>query len=231
MKKTMMAIGAHVGDMELTAGGVLASMALEGHRVITVALTAGEKGNPTHISIDDYRAQKIKEAQTFADMLGGQAIVLPFKDGELPESDDVKYLLADLIRQHKPDILITHWKNSMHKDHEVTHRIVKDAQFYAGLAGIKRSLPHHWANGPYYAENWEDKEGFQPYVYIKVSQQGFDLWKKAIDVHWFALNSPSFKYKEYYESLMRVRGKEARLSFAQAFDVSDYAKKLIKESF
>lgn len=46
-----MAIGGHIGDMELTAGGTLATMALEGHRIITVALTAGEKGNPPHLPI------------------------------------------------------------------------------------------------------------------------------------------------------------------------------------
>ena len=36
-KKVIMAIGGHVGDMELTAGGVLATMALKGYKIVTAA--------------------------------------------------------------------------------------------------------------------------------------------------------------------------------------------------
>lgn len=231
MKKTIMAIGAHIGDMELTCGGVLASMSLEGHKIITVALTSGEKGNPKDMSIEHYRIQKQLEAKNFADMLNGISIVLPYDDGTLTNTDPIKFEVCDLIRAYKPDILITHWKHSMHKDHETTHHIVNDAQFYAGLAGFERKDKNHFAAGPYYAENWEDPTDFNPYVYVNVSDEGFKLWQKAITTHWFALNSPSFRYKEYYEALMSVRGKEARTTYAQAFDISPISKKVIKQSF
>ncbi|HAX03181.1 MAG: GlcNAc-PI de-N-acetylase [Tenericutes bacterium GWC2_34_14] len=229
--KTIMAIGAHIGDMELTAGGVLASMALEGHKIITLALTSGEKGNPKDMSVEDYRIQKNREAKAFAEMLGGTSIVLPYDDGTLVHNEKIGFEVADLIREHKPDILITHWKNSMHKDHETTHKIVNDAQFYAGIKGFERKNPPHFAAGPYYAENWEDPTDFHPYVYVHVSEEGYKLWQKAISTHWFALNSTSFKYKEYYEALMIVRGKEARTLYAQAFDVSPISKRVIKTSF
>ncbi len=64
--KTIMAIGGHVGDMELTAGGVLASAALRGDKIITVALTGGERGNPKDKTVEEYRVQKIEEANKFA---------------------------------------------------------------------------------------------------------------------------------------------------------------------
>lgn len=230
MKRTIMAIGAHIGDMELTAGGVLASMSLEGHKIITVALTSGEKGNPKGVDIKTYRKQKQKEASAFVEMLNGISIVLPYDDGTLQNVDSIKFEVADLIRIYKPDVLITHWKHSMHKDHETTHHIVNDAQFYAGLPGFISDHQAHFASGPYYAENWEDPTDFNPYVYINVSKEGYKLWQKAIETHWFALHSPSFKYKNYYESLMSVRGLEARTDYAQAFDVSPISKKIIKTS-
>ncbi|MEG0693372.1 MAG: PIG-L family deacetylase, partial [Oscillospiraceae bacterium] len=74
-KKTILAIGAHIGDMELTCGGVLASHALRGDNIITLALTAGEKGNPPTMSVSEYRTQKVQEATNFAEALGGKAIV------------------------------------------------------------------------------------------------------------------------------------------------------------
>lgn len=230
-KKAIMAIGGHIGDMELTTGGVLATMAAEGHRIVTVALTPGEKGNPAHLTVAQYREQKIREAQDFAKMLGGEAVVFDTPDGELAVTEEAKFALCDVIRAHKPDVLLTHWRNSMHKDHEATHQIVRDAQFYAALPGFERALPAHYAAGPYYAENWEDPIGFRPYLYMKVSDEGFALWEQAISLHWFTVHSTSFEYKKYYTHLMSVRGIEARTARAQAFDVDELAKRVIKDSF
>lgn len=227
---TIMAIGGHIGDMELTAGAVLAKHSLLGDRVITVALTAGEKGNPKEITTVEYKKQKIEEAKKFARMLNGEAIVLEYGDGELPDNEEVRYQVCDLIRKYKPTILITHWKNSIHKDHRNTYKIVKDAQFYAGISGFKREEPAHYAGGPYYAENWEDPEGFTPYIYIDTTE-GHELWKKAVSTHWFVTNSNSFKYLEYYEHLSVVRGAEIRRPHAQAFAVDPMSMKVVKDSF
>lgn len=230
-KKVLMAIGGHVGDAELTCGGVLASASLRGEKIVTVALTGGERGAPPHITVADYRRQKEDEARAFAEMLGGEAVVFPYVDGELPETDEVKLQLCDVIRQHKPDVLLTHWKNSMHKDHMATHRIVKDAQFFAGLPTMERALPAHYAAGPYYAENWEDAEDFVPYTYVEVTPEGFELWYKAISTHWFAVNSPSFHYRDYYATLMKLRGYLCRKDYAEAFTIEKIDQKIIQTGF
>lgn len=230
-KKVLMAIGGHVGDAELTCGGVLASASLRGEKIVTVALTGGERGAPPHITVADYRRQKEDEARAFAEMLGGEAVVFPYVDGELPETDEVKLQLCDVIRQYKPDVLLTHWKNSMHKDHMATHRIVKDAQFFAGLPTMERALPAHYAAGPYYAENWEDAEDFVPYTYVEVTPEGFELWYKAISTHWFAVNSPSFHYRDYYATLMKLRGYLCRKDYAEAFTIEKIDQKIIQTGF
>lgn len=230
-KKVLMAIGGHVGDAELTCGGVLATASLRGDKIVTVALTGGERGAPPHMSVADYRVQKEQEARTFAEMLGGEAVVLPYVDGELPETEEVKFQLCDLIRKYKPDVLMTHWKNSMHKDHMATHRIVNDAQFYAGLATLERPLPPHYAAGPYYAENWEDAEDYVPYTYIEVTPEGFDLWYKAISTHWFTVNSPSFHYRDYYATLMKLRGYLARKEYAETFTIEKRDQKIVRTGF
>lgn len=230
-QKTIMAIGGHIGDAELTCGGTLATHALEGWRVVTVALTAGERGNPADITVAEYRKQKIKEADAFVKKLEGISVVLPYVDGELPDNEAVRFEVADLIREYKPKVLLTHWKNSIHKDHETTYRIVKDAQFYAGLPSIERELPAHYAGGPYYAENWEDPTGFVPYTYVEVTEEGFRLWKEAIQHHWFALNSPSFQYADYYEHLMQTNGHLIRKPYAEAFAVDEEKKRVVLSSF
>lgn len=230
-KKVLMAIGGHVGDAELTSGGVLATASLRGEKIVTVALTGGERGAPPHITVADYRRQKEDEARAFAELLGGEAVVFPYVDGELPETDEVKLQLCDVIRRYKPDVLLTHWKNSMHKDHMATHRIVKDAQFFAGLPTMERALPAHYAAGPYYAENWEDAEDFVPYTYVEVTPEGFELWYKAISTHWFAVNSPSFHYRDYYATLMKLRGYLCRKDYAEAFTIEKIDQKIIQTGF
>lgn len=229
MSRTIMAVGGHIGDAELTAGPLLAKCSLQGDKIVTVALTGGEKGNPPHLSVSEYRKQKIEEANKFADMLGGEAVVFPYADGELPDNDEVRFMLCDVIRKHKPSLIITHWKNSIHKDHKLTSKIVLDAQFYAGLASFERELPAHWANGPYYAENWEDADEFKPYIYVDVTE-GFDLWKKAVSTHWFVTGSKSFKYLDYYDHLQLVRGHECRRTRAITFDIESTSKRLIKDN-
>ena len=172
MNKTILAIGAHVGDMELTAGALLASCAVSGGHAVTLTLTAGEKGAPAGADVAAYRQEKIAQAQAFMRDLGGEAIVLDHPDGLLPNNDTVRFEVCDIIRRVKPDIIVTHHACSMHKDHMVCHAIVTDAWFYAAIAGFERELPPHFARTLYYAENWEDAQDFKPYVYRRASPCG-----------------------------------------------------------
>lgn len=216
MGKTILAIGAHIGDMELTCGGLLAAAAVQGGKAVTLALTAGEKGAPAGIDVGMYRRQKIEEARAFAEELGGKSYVLGHRDGELEDDEVVRFEVCDIIRTVKPDIIVTHHEKSMHKDHAACHRIVVDAWFYAAIEGFQRGLPRHFARHLYFAENWEDAQDFKPYLYLDVSE-GYDLWHKAIDHHRFAIESTSFAYKEYYAHLKRLRGIEGRTKYCECF--------------
>ncbi|SDS72768.1 GlcNAc-PI de-N-acetylase [Paenibacillaceae bacterium GAS479] len=214
---TIFGIGAHVGDVELVAGGVMASHYLKGDRIVTLALTAGERGVPEGQCVKEYREQKVREAHAFAGMLGGEARVWDIPDGEIPDNEAIRLRVGDLIREVKPDIIITHHSNSMHKDHATTHRIVNDARFFASLKAMEREHPAHFVGKLYYGENWEDAVGYVPYVYVDFDQQAFDLWIEALSTHWFVTGSKSFAYLDYYKSLARMRGCEARKLYAETF--------------
>jgi LmbE family N-acetylglucosaminyl deacetylase len=227
-KMRILAIGGHIGDMELTAGMALAKHALEGAHIVTLALTAGEKGAPAGRDIAEYRKQKVQEAQTFAGMLNGEAIVFDYPDGELPDNDEVRFQVCDVIRKVRPNILITHYKSSMHKDHDNTHKIVKDARFYASLPGFVREDAPFFAGRFYYAENWEDAVDFKPYIFVDTTE-GYELWKKAVATHWFVTGSTSFPYLEYYDHLSRVRGIESRKGRAECFMIPEETYRVIRE--
>ncbi len=214
----ILAIGAHMGD-EVAWGMTLAAHARQGFRIGLLHLTPGEKGHKT-LTPEAYAAQKRVEAAACADVLGAKMWALDFRDGELPVSDDVKWGIADVIREAKPRLIITHWRGSMHKDHTAAHENLPDARFYAGLPAFQRPLPHHWVGPIYYGENWEDLREFQPEVYVEVLPEDIDVWERAMRCYaLFRGEVATFPYLDYYKALARTRGCEVGWGLAETYAV------------
>jgi LmbE family N-acetylglucosaminyl deacetylase len=228
--RTILAIGAHAGDAELTSGLLLARQQMRGDRVVILHLTLGERGNP-RLSPQMYGAQKRREAAAVAAALGAEVIFGPYRDGELPNDDDAGRWVADVIRRVKPTYVITHWRESLHKDHATAHAIVRDAVLLASLPGVvSNHPPHRGVRGVWYAENWEDAEGFRPYMYVDVTG-AMERWRDAVAKYEFVGGTIStFRYLDYYTALATVRGAEARKTHAVAFDVEAYAKRRVIDS-
>src|SRR5256885_6123160 len=117
--RTILAIGAHAGDMELTAGALLIKQHKLGDRVLILHMTLGEGGNP-RLSPSVYGAQKRREALAADSVIGAEAIFAPYRDGEIPNDEAVRRYVADIIRQVKPTYVITNWSRSIPKDHSTT---------------------------------------------------------------------------------------------------------------
>jgi N-acetylglucosamine malate deacetylase 1 len=228
--RTILAVGAHAGDAELTSGLLLARQRMRGDRIVILHLTLGEGGNPK-LSPEAYGAQKRREALAAGEKLGAEVIFGPYRDGELPNDDAARRYVADVIRRVKPTYVVTHWRESLHKDHAAAHAIVRDAVLLASLAGVvTEHPPHRGIRGVWYAENWEDADGFHPYVYVDVTG-ALDRWREAVSQYEFVRGgSTGFRYLEYYTALATVRGAEARKTHAVAFDVESYAKRRIVDS-
>ena len=229
-ERAVLAIGAHAGDAELTTGAILARQKRLGDRVVILHLTLGEGGNPK-MAPAAYAEQKRREALAAAEALGAEALFAPWKDGELPSGEAAVRYVADVIRQVKPTHVLTHWKTSLHRDHEAAARIVPDAVLLASLDGFVSGHPRHrGVKLVAFAENWEDKPGFEPYLYVDVSED-LARWKTAVSCYEFVRGGiSSFPYLDYYEALARVRGAEAGRRFAVALDVDPFAKKRVLDA-
>lgn len=222
---SVLAVGAHAGDMEVTCAAVLAKHARKGDKVTLFHLTLGEGGNP-RLSPQKYGEQKRREALAAGASIHADVLFGPYKDGELPDDEQARLYVAEVIRRVKPTHILTHWRKSIHKDHTVTHRIVTDAVLLASLEAVEtESKRHRGVKGIYFTENWEDPEEFKPYIFIDVSEE-LGLWKECVTKYEFINGGIStFPYLDYYESLARVRGAEAGTTFAVAFDVDPFEKK------
>jgi LmbE family N-acetylglucosaminyl deacetylase len=229
--RTILAIGAHAGDAELTTGLLLAKQRRLGDRTVILHLTLGEGGNPK-LSAEEYGAQKRREAQAVAAALGAEVIVAPYRDGQLPDDDATRRYVADVIRQVKPTHVLTHWGESIHKDHAATHRIVSDAVLLASLPGVVTDHPA-WrgVRAVWYAENWEDPDDFKPYMYVSIAPEDSVRWRNAVSKYEFVGGKiSSFAYLDYYTALMTVRGAESHKGRALSFDIDQIGKRRVIDS-
>jgi N-acetylglucosamine malate deacetylase 1 len=227
--RTILAVGAHAGDMELTAGAVLLKQRQLGDRVVILHLSLGERGNPK-LPAAVYGPQKRREAEAAARVLGGDVVFAPYRDGEVPNNDEARSYVADVIRRVKPTLVITHWRESIHRDHAATHAIVVDAVLLAAIEAGSKGEPAHRGARLWYAENWEDTEQFQPYLYVDVSDQGAK-WRELVTSYEFVRGGiSSFAYLDYYTALATVRGAEARRRQAVAFDIDPLGKRRVLDS-
>ncbi len=232
-KRTILAVGAHAGDMEIACGAVMAKEAGLGDRIVFLHLTLGEAGNP-RLSAEEYGVQKRREAVEVDSLLGGEAIFGPYKDGQLPNDETAKKYVANVIRMVQPTDIITHWKNSIHPDHANAHAITVDAVLLASLPSVSTVTPYSKTEYPawrgvkrvLYTENWEDMDGYEPYVYVDVTES-FETWANAVSKYEFIGGKiSSFPYLNYYKALATVRGAEGGFRYAETFDIDRFEKKL-----
>lgn len=225
-----MSIHAHPDDQEFTVAGTLARWARAGCRVISVIITSGDAGS-NHIDhgmaykpvLATLREQEQSDANS---VLGVQETVfLHYPDGELEPTLALRKDLTRLIRQYKPDVVVTGnleaaFYGSDYINHP-DHRAAAEAATYAVFPSAGTRL--------IFTDLLE--QGYEPHnvkrLYIHGSEKP-DTWvdiTETIGVKVEALRKHASQVgeDENLEKMMRdwaaEEGKEKGLPFAEAFKV------------
>jgi len=216
MPSKILAIAAHPGDALFTMGAAVARQIHDGGAGVFLSLSLGERGAPKTIAVTQYGEMQRAATEKAAALLGAAALFLSYPDAQIPLNEEITMAVCDIIRQQRPDIVITHWSGSWHKDHQNCHLVVRDAVFYAGLGTLERGKAAHAVRRVYYAENWEDASGFQPDTYLDI-EPVYERWLKACDFYpmWRG-QTGFFRYNDYYASLAIMRGCLAGSKYAVA---------------
>jgi LmbE family N-acetylglucosaminyl deacetylase len=215
MPTKIMAIAAHPGDALFTMGAAVAQHTHNGGSGAFLNLTLGEKGHRS-IAPKEYGEMQRNATEKAAKLLGAETIFLAYRDAEIPAADEASFAVCDVIREHKPDIVITHWSGSWHKDHQNTFLIVRDAIFYAGLGAMPRKLPVHDVRKLFFADNWEDATNFQADTFLDITSV-YDKWVQACALFpmWRG-ETGLVRYNDYYQSLAVMRGCLSGFQYAVA---------------
>jgi LmbE family N-acetylglucosaminyl deacetylase len=155
-----------------------------------------------------------------AKALGAEVVFLNLPDAEIPHCDESSFSVCDKIRQFRPDTIITHWSGSSHKDHRACNAIVRDAMFYAELPTIVRKETAHSVQHLFFAENYEDADGFLADTYLDVSAV-YDKWSQACEAFAMWQGKTGFRYGDYYRSLAVMRGCLSQCQYAVSLECSD----------
>ncbi len=124
----LLAVMAHPDDAELLCGGSLAKAAALGDRVGILDLTLGEAGSAGSVEI------RAEEAARSAEVMGlavRRNAGLP--DAALANDDVSRSVVVGLIRELRPRVIVTHWREGRHPDHRVAAQLTYDASFLAAL--------------------------------------------------------------------------------------------------
>jgi LmbE family N-acetylglucosaminyl deacetylase len=131
-----MVIFAHPDDAEVQCAGTIALWAEEGKRITYVVLTKGDKGtqNPDMDGDTLFKIRK-EEQMRAAEELGVEKVIfVGHRDGELEVTMERRGALTRILREHQPEVLVTHdpWmRYQLHPDHRASGTLALDAMISA----------------------------------------------------------------------------------------------------
>lgn len=133
--------GAHPDDVDFTAGGTAALYARQGHEVLCVSVTNGDAGHQTEAGA--YLARRRRaEAEAAGRVIGVRYITLDNHDGELMPTLENRRQIIRLIRQFKPDLIMSPRPNDYHPDHRYTAQLIQDASYMVTVPNVCADTPH-----------------------------------------------------------------------------------------
>lgn len=201
---SVVCVGGHPDDPESGCGGTLAKYAEQGHRVTVIYLTRGERGISGK-SVNEAAAIRTAEAEAACKAIGAAAVFAGQIDGATELTRSRVEEMGKLIDQASPDVVFTHWPIDTHFDHEVASLLTIRA-----YVGRQRRFPIFF----FEVNAGSQTMGFTPTHYVDVTAVR-EKKKAALFAHKSQRGDEI--YRQYHEVMENFRGREARVTAAEAF--------------
>jgi LmbE family N-acetylglucosaminyl deacetylase len=216
----VLAVGAHPDDLEILCGGTLVRLVEEGNEVVMCHATKGDRGSFVHTS-DEIAGIRGTEARRAAEICGAEYATLGFGDGEISAADrDQQRAVVDLVRDARPDLVITHSQGDYMGDHNEISKLVFECSFYATLPLYETGKPHHFAVTPIYFMETIMGVGFQPTEYVDISAT-IETKAAMLEAHESQLtwlrDHDGVDIVEQMKTTSRFRGQQCGVEYAEGF--------------
>ncbi|MGQ9554805.1 MAG: PIG-L deacetylase family protein [Anaerolineae bacterium] len=165
----ILAFGAHPDDCDISIGGLAVKYACLGHKVKFVSVTNGNTG---HFSQGGgpLARRRYQEAQRSAAIAGVEYEVLDIHNGQLLPTLENRWTIVRLIREFRPDLVLTNRPNDYHPDHRYTSQLVADAAYTVTIPNVQALTPHLLVNPSvaYWADSFQRPYPFTPDVAVSI---------------------------------------------------------------
>jgi LmbE family N-acetylglucosaminyl deacetylase len=224
---TFLCIHAHPDDAEILAGGTLALLANAGHQITIVTMTAGDCGSGEH-GPDEISATRKAEAAASAALIGAEYLCAGFQDLAIFNDDSSRRKVTQILRQVRPQVVLTASPEDYLCDHEATSQLVRDACFGAALPNYRTEsgavalseIPHLYFMDPIeMLDRAGNPVGWDFIVDVNLS---FETKKSMLAKHesqrsWLKRQHKIDNYLSKMEEWTRACGVRAGVSFGEGF--------------
>jgi LmbE family N-acetylglucosaminyl deacetylase len=220
-------IHAHPDDAEILAGGTLALLAAAGHEITIVTMSDGDCGSGEFTPEELSKIRK-REAVASAGLIGAEYVWAGFHDLMIFSDDPARRTVTRVIRELKPDIVLTAAPSDYLSDHEATSQLVRDALFAAPIPNYATTpastpldhIPHLYFMDPI---GLADRNGVavKPDFLIDVSSV-ISTKEQMLAQHesqrtWLKRQHGMDDYLEQMKRWTEARGASAGVAYAEGF--------------
>jgi len=136
--KTAFAIAAHPDDIELMMAGTLLQLGKSGYEIHYLNMSSGNVGT-TEYNNETIMRIRLEEAREAANILGAHFHDPFCNDLEIFYDSKTLKRMAAIIREVKPNIILTHSPTDYMEDHTNTCRLAVTAAFARGMPNFETS--------------------------------------------------------------------------------------------
>lgn len=215
----ILAIGAHPDDVEIICAGTLVRFKQEGHEVTICHVCDGNKGSMIYSSAELAKIRR-NEAKESAKLIGAESIWAGISDFEVVLDMKTRLKITDIIRQVKPDLIITHYPDDYHTDHVNVSRLVFEATYMAGVKLLETEHPKTDKLPFLYYMDTLAGINFSPTEYVDITKTidiKVEMMKKMESQLSWLKEAHNCDAEDYIKIVARFRGFQAGVTFAEGF--------------
>ena len=200
-------IGAHLDDIELAAGGLIAKLIDNGHEAKMLCLSKSDYKNWQGITLRTLD-QAMEEGNRAAEILGCKLTVFDFPNKDIPYNSEVVEAIEAEISIFQPDFIFTHNVNDTHQSHIGTAQSTLSAARRNNTVMMFEPIyPSGRALIP-----------FRPDVYVDISNY-LDKKIEALKAHKSQYEKYSDQWIQAVIARAKFRGFENGMQYAECFEL------------
>ena len=222
--KHILAIHAHPDDVEILCAGTLALLAGKGHRISIVSMTPGDCGSADR-GREEIAAVRREEALRSARRIQAEYRCAEFRDLSIFVTDSARRKVTGLLREIRPEIVLTSSTSDYHCDHEATSALVLDACFAApapnyasegASAAPLPAIPHLYFVDPIEAGEDAPRDFFVDVTSVFATKRAM-LAEHGSQRDWLRKHHGIDDYLDQMERWCAQVGRRAGVKFAEGF--------------